>query len=224
MNHIVSLIESICSIKQSKANAVAQALGVGAKGISVSDPLSPLRQLSLAQIEQAGLTHKQAQRLESAIALGKLLFIPKVLRSTIIDGPETAAIALFEDLSFQDVEKVALLALNIKHGIIAKQIIHVGTSIDCDLNPREILRTALKVNAVRLIIAHNHPTGSLNPSSADLGVTKRLINLGHELGIPLIDHLIIGNHDFLSIRQNTTLWLDAEKLHKHPYQAANLSA
>ncbi|PMB06601.1 hypothetical protein CEN49_15080, partial [Fischerella thermalis CCMEE 5273] len=72
--------------------------------------------------------------------------------------------------------------------------------------PREIFREVIRQGATRLIVAHNHPSGNIEPSSEDIELTRQLLAGAAFLGIPLLDHLILGNGNHQSLREITTLW------------------
>ena len=76
-----------------------------------------------------------------------------------------------------------------------------------------MFKAVLKHDGKRVIIAHNHPSGELSPSREDIELTKHMVRGGYFLNIPVLDHLIIGNGDFSSIRQSTGIWeaLEQEK-------------
>jgi DNA repair protein RadC len=103
-------------------------------------------------------------------------------------------------------EKFAVLFLDVKHRYLAKKIISVGTQTETLAHPREIFREALQHRAVRILVAHNHPSGALEPSSEDIDLTRQLLQSAQIMGIPILDHLILGEGQFVSLRQVTTLW------------------
>ena len=96
--------------------------------------------------------------------------------------------------------------LDIKHKVIGKSVVSKGGQSSAIADPKVIFSLALKRGASRIIVAHNHPSGSLEPSDADIELTTALIKAGQVLDMPVLDHLIIGNGDFTSIRQTTCLW------------------
>ncbi|MEM9136093.1 MAG: JAB domain-containing protein, partial [Cyanobacteria bacterium P01_F01_bin.42] len=75
-------------------------------------------------------------------------------------------------------------------------------------NPREIFREVIRNGATRMIVAHNHPSGSLDPSAEDITLTQQLLEGAALLEVPLLDHLILGQGEFCSLRQTTDLWSD----------------
>ena len=107
--------------------------------------------------------------------------------------------ALLKDLAKSDTEFFAVLSLNQKYRLIALDVIAMGTANACIASPRDVYRTALQRNAVAVIVAHNHPSGNLEPSQADRDVTTRLQNAGELLGIDVIDHIIITSTGSMTI-------------------------
>ena len=97
---------------------------------------------------------------------------------------------------------MALITLdNSKHPINAS-IVSMGTLNNSLVHPREIFKTAILSNASSIVIAHNHPGGSLEPSDADKQITERLIEAGKLLGIDVIDHIILGADNYYSFFEN----------------------
>jgi DNA repair protein RadC len=107
---------------------------------------------------------------------------------------------------YQSQERFAVILLDIKNQLIALKVITIGTATETLVHPREIFREVVKQSATKLIIAHNHPTGSLVPSQDDILLTEQLLQGATYLAIPLLDHLILGNGNFQSLRQITDLW------------------
>jgi DNA repair protein RadC len=99
-------------------------------------------------------------------------------------------------------EHCMVLTLDSRSQVIGKHEISVGTVDASLLHPREVFRVAIKDAARSLILAHNHPSGQLDPSEDDLLITKRIKTAGQIVGIPVVDHLIIGQGDFYSWRDN----------------------
>jgi DNA repair protein RadC len=171
------------------------------------DPLSVLREISIAELTKIpGIGPAKATTILAAIELGKRVFQSRPSDRTIVDDPAVAAAALSQDLMWQTQERFAVLLLDVKHRLLGTQVITIGTATETLAHPRDIFREVLRHGATRLIVAHNHPSGSVEPSSEDINLTRQLLAGANYLGIPLLDHLILGNGDFLSLRQTTTLW------------------
>jgi DNA repair protein RadC len=101
--------------------------------------------------------------------------------------------------------------LDIKHQVICTEIISQGSATETTMHPREIFRAVIQAGGSRFIVAHNHPSGNVEPSVDDIAVTKQLLQAAQTLAIPLLDHLIIGNGAHHSIRQSTSLWSECEQ-------------
>ncbi len=171
------------------------------------DPVAALQSVSpeeLMQIE--GVGPAKATAILAAIELGKRALYAKLPDLTEVTEPAIAAAALSQDLMWQPQERLAVVMLDNKNRIIAQRIITIGTATETLAHPRDIFREVLKSGAVRLIVAHNHPSGNTNPSPEDLTLTRQLLEAARMLSIPLLDHLILGNGTFSSIRELSTLW------------------
>lgn len=98
-------------------------------------------------------------------------------------------------------EKLVMLAVNTKHEVVGAFSVSHGDLSTSIMNPREILKRALLVNASGFFLAHNHPSGDLAPSSEDISATARLKEACKIMGVDFIDHLIVGNYQYLSLRE-----------------------
>jgi len=103
------------------------------------------------------------------------------------------------DMGVSKKEQLRGLYLNSRHEIIHDEVISVGSLTANIVHPREVFQPAVAYGAVAVIVAHNHPSGSLEPTTADLLVTTQLIDAGRVLGIEILDHLIITERSFASI-------------------------
>nr|MBW4465534.1 DNA repair protein RadC [Pegethrix bostrychoides GSE-TBD4-15B] len=151
----------------------------------------------------SGVGIAKATTILAAIEFGKRVYYLRPSVGTVIDDPAVAAAVLSDDLMWQNQERVATLLLDVKHRLISHQVISIGTATEALVHPREIFQAALRRGAVRVIVAHNHPSGSLEPSQEDLELTRQLLQGAQFLSIPLLDHLILGNGNFTSLRQTT---------------------
>lgn len=88
-----------------------------------------------------------------------------------------------------------------KNYILATPTISVGSLTASVVHPREVISEALKYPCASIILVHNHPSGSPEPSREDIAVTKRIQNAGNVLDIPVLDHIIIGEHTFTSLKE-----------------------
>lgn len=116
----------------------------------------------------------------------------------IIDSPE-AAVAQLGDIRDKKQEYFVCLTLDGANRLIAKRIITIGTLTSSLVHPREVFAEAITDRAASIVVAHNHPSGSLEPSQADEDVTRRLEHAAEILGISLLDHIIITRDSYLKI-------------------------
>jgi DNA repair protein RadC len=173
------------------------------------DPVGVLRDVSIQQLQQiSGVGPAKAATILAAIELGKRVYQSRPPEKTIVDDPAVAAAALSQDLMWQAQERFAVVLLDVKHRLIGTQVISIGTATETLAHPRDIFREAIRQGATRLIVAHNHPSGNVEASSEDIALTRQLLEGARYLDIPLLDHLILGNGNYLSIRQTTTLWAE----------------
>lgn len=171
------------------------------------DPLKVLRDIHAAELTKiSGVGPAKAATILAAIELGKRVSQSRPPEQTVIDDPAVAAAALAGELMWQTQERFAVLLLDVKHRLLGTQVISIGTATETLAHPRDIFREIIRQGATRVIVAHNHPSGHIDPSSEDLDLTRQLLSGAQLLGIPLLDHLILGNGDFTSLRQTTSLW------------------
>jgi DNA repair protein RadC len=173
------------------------------------DPLGVLRNINVQELTQIhGIGPAKATTIIAAIELGKRVFQSRPPELALIDSPQKAADALSHDLMWQVEERFAVLLLDVKNRLLGTQLLTIGTATETLAHPRDIFRSILRQGATRVIIAHNHPSGNLEPSPEDIELTRQLLQGAQFLSVPILDHLILGNGDYCSLRQVTTLWQD----------------
>ncbi|NJK37888.1 MAG: DNA repair protein RadC [Oscillatoriales cyanobacterium RM2_1_1] len=171
------------------------------------DPLSVLRDTSVQELTAVhGVGPAKATAILAAVELGKRVYQSRPPELALIDTPQKAVDALSADLMWQQQERFAIVLLDVKHRLLGTRVITIGTATETLAHPRDIFREVIKSGAVRMIIAHNHPSGSVEPSPEDLDLTQQLLQGAKYLAIPILDHLILGQGTYQSLRQNTTLW------------------
>jgi DNA repair protein RadC len=192
------LVSCICRLSTAEAEAfLSQQLG------PVIRVAAGLRNLNRDEVASR-LSPARAAALLAAIELGRRAFGPVPL-TDLIDDPESAA-AQFTDIAYGDVEQFAVLLLTTTNRLLAKQTISTGTLDETLAVPRDVFRLAVKMNAHSIIIGHNHPSGESLPSPEDLTLTSKLIKAGKTLSIPVLDHLVVSQGNFTSLRRTTDLW------------------
>ena len=170
-------------------------------------PLDVLREVNPRELMQIpGIGPAKATTIVAAVELGKRTFKFRPNERATVDSPASAAAVLSNDLMWQNQERFAVLMLDVKNCLLATKVLTIGTATETLIHPREIFRETVRQGATKLIIAHNHPSGNLDPSPEDLYLTEQLLQGSQCLDIPLLDHLILGNGNHQSLRQGTDLW------------------
>jgi DNA repair protein RadC len=184
------------------------------------DALVKLQNISAEELlDIPGIGPAKAATLVAALELGKRVFHRRPTTGAVLDDPRVAAEALAEHLMWETQEHFAVVCLNIKHQLLSTKVLTKGTSSETLAHPKDVFVAALRGNAARIIVAHNHPSGSLSPSRDDITLTRQLLQAANIMGIPLLDHLILGGGDYRSLRQTTMLWQEEpqdEAMQKSP--------
>ena len=194
------LLREALGLTKAKATALLNHLSP-----DLTHPLAALHQADATTLDAAGLSPKEVTQALAVLQLARRLHI-KVPEALPLESPEAVVAYLAPDLMWESQEHFAVLMLNIKNEPIGKRIISIGTATETLAHPRDIFRAVIQAGATRLIVAHNHPTGSVEPSREDLLLTDQLLQCAQTLGIPLLDHLILGGGSFTSLRQHSDLW------------------
>jgi DNA repair protein RadC len=164
-----------------------------------------LHELKHATIEEIisikGIGEAKAVQLLAAVELGRRLSQKQVDTRFTIRSPQDAATFLMPEMSSLQQEHFVVLFLNVKNQILHRQTIFIGSLNSSIVHPREIFREAVKRSAASIICSHNHPSGNPTPSPEDIEVTSRLQEAGYIIGIELIDHVIIGDHQYISLKE-----------------------
>jgi DNA repair protein RadC len=101
----------------------------------------------------------------------------------------------------KDREHLVVFHLNVRHRVLRRRTVHIGTLTAVECHPREIFRGAILGSAAAIIVAHNHPSGDTTPSRADIELTTRLREVGDLVGIPLLDHVIVCAGGYVSMAE-----------------------
>ncbi|WP_334104193.1 RadC family protein [Muricomes intestini] len=120
--------------------------------------------------------------------------------------PSTIAKYYMEDMRHGSHESMKLLLLNTKTRLIGETDISKGTINSAVVSPRELFVEALQKNAVSIILLHNHPSGDPSPSKEDVLITRRIRDAGQLIGVELLDHIIIGNNCYTSMKEKGLLF------------------
>lgn len=148
-----------------------------------------------------GIGEVKAMTLISAIEFGKRV-LNKVDLSKQIRCSNDVYELVKSDLENELQEKLLVIFLNTRKYVIDKKIIFIGTVNSSVVHARDVFREAVKCNAVSIILVHNHPAGSINPSYQDMEMTNKFISIGRMMDIDVIDHLIIGKNNYYSFLES----------------------
>lgn len=164
-----------------------------------------IKLLSEATIEELtaikGIGPAKGVMILAAIELGKRLNTFKPMELTTIRSPKDGADYVMEEMRTLNQEHFVVLFLNTKNEVIHQETIFIGSLNSSIVHPREVFREAVKRSAASIICFHNHPSGDPTPSQEDIHVTRRLADSGKMMGIELLDHIIIGNRKYISLKE-----------------------
>ncbi|HHX14019.1 MAG TPA: DNA repair protein RadC [Clostridiales bacterium] len=186
--------------RQSALTLANRVLTLGSGGLGDLADLSPEELIKLP-----GLGPAKACQVLAAVELGRRMAVtPRQDRPEIADPNDVAGLFM-EKMRYLKKEHFTVLFLSTKNEIICAEEISVGNLNSSIVHPREVFRGAVKRGAAAVILVHNHPSGHPQPSQNDIDVTRRLVEAGDLMGIPVLDHLIIGDGVFISLKEQNLM-------------------
>lgn len=198
------------SAKLKDHELLALLLGSGIKGLNVLELskkiLSQIKKIGINKItlldllKIKGLGRAKASQVFAVLELSKRFITEKQEILTPKDIWNQCS-----DFSSSKKEHFAVFYINTQNFLIERQIISIGTLNSSLVHPREVFEPGVKLSTASIIVAHNHPSGELEPSAEDREVTKRLREAGDIVGIELIDHIIVTAKGFMSFQQKKLL-------------------
>ncbi|MBO7745481.1 DNA repair protein RadC [Paenibacillus sp. MWE-103] len=164
--------------------------------------LRGLVDMSVAELTRIrGIGPAKAAQLRAGIELGRRIARSRQGDLPTIRKPADAANLMMEELRYLKQEHFVCLYLNTKNQVILTETLSVGTLNATLVHPREVFRAAIKCSSSSLICLHNHPSGDPTPSPEDIALTRRLAEAGELVGIDVLDHLVIGDNRFISLKE-----------------------
>lgn len=148
-----------------------------------------------------GMGPAKALQVQAAIEIGKRIARLSRQPVTVIRSPRDAADLFMDRLRFEKKEYFIVVHLDTKNQVIAEEVVSIGSLDSSIVHPREIFKTALKKSSASIICIHNHPSGDPTPSREDVLVTKRLAEVGQIMGIEVLDHIVVGEQRFASLKE-----------------------
>ncbi|HEY4579182.1 MAG TPA: DNA repair protein RadC [Savagea sp.] len=164
--------------------------------------MQELEHVTLEELmEIKGVGKVKGIHLLASIELGRRVLSRRTEDLYAVKSPSDAAAYLMTEMSGLKQEHFKALYLNVKNEVIHEQTIFIGGLNSSIVHPRELFREAVKRSAASVLVAHNHPSGNVEPSPEDIKVTKRLVEAGAIIGIDCVDHIIIANHRYISLKE-----------------------
>lgn len=150
-----------------------------------------LSRLSIQTLGQHGLSRVEALRLKAGLELGRRAAAEPIPHHAVHE-PGDAYRCVAPSFAGEERERFVVVVLDIKNRPRHVSTVAEGSVDLCPVDPREVFATALRERGSAVLVAHNHPSGDPNPSREDLELTERLVKAGTLLGIPVLDHIIVG--------------------------------
>lgn len=164
-----------------------------------------LRFLVEASLEELcslkGIGLAKAAQIKAAVELGRRVACVKLDARPMVRSPRDACTLVMEEMCYLDREHFRAILLNTKNQVLAIETVSIGSLNSSPVHPREVFKKAVQRSAAAVVLVHNHPSGDPTPSAEDLEITQRLSEAGKLLGIEVLDHLIIGDHKFISLKE-----------------------
>ncbi|MDQ7819407.1 MAG: DNA repair protein RadC [Armatimonadota bacterium] len=194
----------------STAELLAVVIGTGVRGHTALDvgtallrrfgSAAALGRASAAELARVpGVGEHQAARVLAALELGRRLVEPPPLRRAIRCAADAAA--LCASMRLLDREHFRAILLNTRHEVLDVVDVSVGGLQSAPVHPREVFKEAIRRSAAAVIVVHNHPSGHPEPSRDDVLITEQLRAAGRLVGIEVLDHIIVGERDYCSLRE-----------------------
>lgn len=188
---------------------VVGATGQGRSGSiaqELVDCYGGLEELGSADVEELigfrGIGRAGALRIKASLELGRRVILSCRERSVRrVSSPEDVAWLMIPEMKGLDREHFKAILLNTKNGILKIVTVAIGSLNAALVHPREIFKAAVTASAAGIIIVHNHPTGNPEPSREDRDLTERFARCGDLMGIDLVDHIIVGDDSYVSMRE-----------------------
>lgn len=199
----------------SDAELIAVILRSGTTNVRSTDIAIHILNYSKSKSGLCGLQHMSQKELMSIPGIGRVKAIQllsvvelcsRMVKANLKDSicltkPETVAGYFMQEMRLLKVEEVRGLFFDTKSRLLGEKTLSTGTVNASVMSPREIYLAALQFEAVHIILLHNHPSGDPTPSKEDIMVTKRMLEAGKFIGITLLDHIIIGDNRYISLKE-----------------------
>jgi DNA repair protein RadC len=165
--------------------------------------LNELARAPLSELEgrYRGIGPGKARKLKAAFELGRRSIGAAPLERQQLRSPADAASLVLTEMAALEQEELRTIIVDSKNHVLKVHTVYVGSLNTAVLRVAEVFREAIRLNAAALIVVHNHPSGDPSPSAEDLDATRQLVEAGKLLNIDVLDHLVIGNGRWLSLKE-----------------------
>jgi DNA repair protein RadC len=178
------------------------ALAMARRLLATYDGLPGLARASFAELRaERGLGNAKTAQLKAALELGRRMLLATPEDRYVVRSPSDVAQLLMAEMAHLEQEHFRVLYLDTRNRLLGSETVYVGSLNASHIRVAEVFRDAIKRNCAAIIVAHNHPSGDPSPSPEDVEVTRQLVAAGSLLNIELLDHLIIGQQRFVSLRE-----------------------
>jgi DNA repair protein RadC len=178
------------------------ALSLATRLISRYGGLPGLARASFTELRaEKGLGPAKTAQLKAALELGRRMLLSAPEDRFVVRSPADVAQLLMAEMSHLEQEHFRVLYLDTRNRLLGSETVYVGSLNASHIRVSEVFREAVKRNCASIIVAHNHPSGDPTPSPEDVEVTRQLVAAGNLLDIEVLDHLIIGQQRFVSLRE-----------------------
>ncbi|HHE71177.1 MAG TPA: JAB domain-containing protein [Chloroflexi bacterium] len=177
-------------------------LAMAGRILAQFDGLAGLARADFSELAAVhGLGPAKSAQVMAALELGRRLMAEAPDERWQIRSPGDAARVLMPALGYLEQEQFAVLYLDTRNRVMAQEMLYKGSLNTSLVRIAEVFRGAVRRNCAALIVAHNHPSGDPSPSPEDVALTRRLIEAGKLLEIDVLDHLVIGQNRYVSLRE-----------------------
>ncbi len=159
------------------------------------------RTSAIALSRRRGIGAATASRIVAAVELGRRSVMRATPARVQVTAPVDAARYLLPRYGTADVEQGGVLLLDARHRVLHARVLTRGTADATTMHPRDVFREAALAGAAAVVLFHNHPSGDPLPSAEDLALTQRMIDAGQVMGIAVVDHVILGDTSYCSLRE-----------------------
>ncbi|MDD3049372.1 MAG: DNA repair protein RadC [Bacilli bacterium] len=198
--------------KLSNRELLAMILRCGCKGRSVlqladeliakAGGINNLKKMSIDELcEVKGISKIKAVELMTCFELAQRSTFDNLKKQEVISDPQGVANYLMQKIGAKQQEHFVVLFLNTKHQIIAEETLFIGSLNTSVVHAREIFKAAIDHHSAKILIAHNHPSDDCIPSNQDIQVTDMITQTARIIGIPLLDHIIVGQTTYFSFKE-----------------------